>query len=170
MNLSIFTFPSPAGPLRLLHRDSEKGLGGAGRLATPAHPGPAAAPAHMARPCPAGSESTRLQYKEQRAQKPSNSVLLPRPVSDLRCLWRLVLLGVPLGVPRANRGSPGCAQWQGPPARHPGGAWMLGLLMAAQSPFLQPGPGHSVALPAPGRAVAHPPAWPRVAPAPKTRA
>lgn len=31
-----------------------------------------------------------------------------------------------------------------------------GALMAAPSPFFQPGPGHSVASPAPGQAVAHP--------------
>lgn len=111
-----------------------------------------------------------LRYKEQRTQKPSDSsVRLAQAASGCRRRGGLELLGASPGVPGANGGSPGCAEWWGPPARHPGGLDAGAPDGGSESSLFQLVPRSPVAAPAPGRAVAQPPAWPEVAEAGKTR-
>lgn len=100
-HLWVWSRTTAISPLR-----PREGLAGVRGLAAPARlvPHQGGPPAHMGQPCPARSPySTRLQYKEQRTQKPSGSCLrLARAVSHSYCLWCLGLLGAPPRVPKAK--------------------------------------------------------------------
>lgn len=171
MNLSIFTFQSPAGPRQLLHRDSESGWGELGAWPlwhTLVPPQPPLTWPSPAQPAPrAHASNTKSSAHKSPATRWRCS---PGAVSDCCCLWRLILLGVSLGVPGANRGSPGRAQWQGPPARHPGGprCWDSD---GGSKPLLPTRPWTLGGLTRTWPGSRPPwPVWPRVALAPKTRA
>lgn len=124
-------------PLRL-----GKGLAGVGGLAFRFALVLPQGPTHMAQPCPAGSCSTRLQYKEQRTQKPSySSMQLTRQSQAAAVSGDWCFLGLPwgsLGQTKEALAVPSCE-----------GPWpiILGVLASgtpdssSASSFFQPGPG-----------------------------